>query len=199
VFKVGLTGGIGSGKTAASDIFETLGIVVVDADIVAREVVEPGEPALDAIQSHFGQDVILASGELNRARLREIIFSALKHKQWLEALLHPLIRERIIQQLNQAESPYCILSSPLLFETDQHMLVDTTLLIDVPEAIQLQRASKRDGTSPNQIQAIIEQQMDRDSKRQHADAIITNDQDMSALKTHVIHMHQRYLEQLNER
>ncbi|MEL7401638.1 MAG: dephospho-CoA kinase, partial [Pseudomonadota bacterium] len=126
---VGLTGGIGSGKTAASDHFESLGITVVDADLASRVVVEKGRPALEQIANHFGSDFITDDGELNRARLREEIFASPEAKQWLETLLHPLIREEIQSQLQSAQSDYVILVSPLLIETDQHLLADRVLLI----------------------------------------------------------------------
>ena len=133
---IGLTGGIGSGKSAASALFEGFGVHVVDADVVAREVVEPGMPALERITTHFGQNILEADGSLNRSRLREIIFADSEAKKWLEELLHPIIRNEIIKQLQQARSPYAILVSPLLFETDQHKLCTRSLLIDAPERLQ---------------------------------------------------------------
>src|SRR3989338_6241173 len=143
MLKIGLTGGIGSGKTAATDHFQQLGIAVVDADVVAREVVVPGSPALAQIAEHFGAQILDHSGALDRAQLRKIIFSNPSEKSWLETLLHPLIRTEILRQLEQAHSPYAILVSPLLFETGQHLLVDRTLLIDAPEALQVSRATAR--------------------------------------------------------
>jgi dephospho-CoA kinase len=191
---VGLTGGIGSGKSAASAYFETLGVIVVDADIVARQVVEPGKPALSTISKQFGADILLEDGSLNRPRLREIIFSDSNAKKWLEALLHPLIRSEIILQLSEASSPYAILVSPLLFETKQSQLCSRSLLIDVPEAIQTARASQRDGVSPDAIQAVIEVQMPRDEKRKRASDIILNDKDLTELHAQIEHQHAVYLE-----
>lgn len=191
---VGLTGGIGSGKSAASAIFEKLGIHVVDADVVAREVVEPGRPALGTIAKQFGAEILEESGNLNRTKLREIIFSDTNAKRWLEALLHPIIRSEIIRQLAQAKSPYAILVSPLLFETDQHTLCSQTLLIDAPEELQIERASKRDGSSIDGIKKIIAVQMPRDIKQKHANDIILNDGSEEHLEHMVNLQHQRYLE-----
>jgi dephospho-CoA kinase len=174
-FVLGLTGGIGSGKSAASNWFELQGIQVVDADIVAREVVEPGQPALNQIQQQFGDWVLLANGELNRRALREHIFKDPTARQALEAITHPAIRQSIIQQLNEATSPYVILVSPLLFETNQHELANHTLLIDATEQLQIQRASQRDGQNIEQIQKIIQVQMSRQEKQKIADDIVLND------------------------
>lgn len=191
---VGLTGGIGSGKSAASALFEKLGTHLVDADVVAREVVEPGRPALASISKQFGSDILDEAGSLNRTKLREIIFSDTNAKRWLEALLHPIIRSEIIRQLAQAESPYAILVSPLLFETDQHTLCSRTLLIDAPEELQIERASKRDSSSIDGIKKIIAVQMPRNEKQKHANDIILNDGSEEHLKHMVDSQHQRYLE-----
>lgn len=194
---IGLTGGIGSGKTAASDYFEKLGIVVVDADVVAREVVEPGKPALTQIADHFGADILTTDGQLDRRQLREIIFKDPKAKTWLESLLHPLIRDEIIAQLTQAKSAYAILVSPLLFETNQHELVKRTLLIDVPEDTQVERASQRDDANDEQIKSIIAAQMSRSCKRDKADDIIVNDRDLAYLYQQIDAQHAAYLSQVD--
>lgn len=191
---IGLTGGIGSGKTAVSDRFALKGIVVVDADIASRTVVEPGQPALTEISAHFGNDVILENGELNRARLREIVFADPDQRKTLEAITHPRIRDEIISGIQSAESPYVILASPLLMETDQHQMCDRILLVDVPEDIQLERASARDGVSVKQIRAIMAAQTSREKRRQSADDIIVNDQDLNWLDTEVERLHSTYLE-----
>lgn len=195
---IGLTGGIGSGKTAASDEFQTLGITVVDADIVAREVVEPGQPALEKIVEHFGKHILLSDGTLDRAALRKLIFSSEDDKRWLEALLHPIIRAEIKRQLNEATSPYAILVSPLLFETNQAELVNRTLLIDVPVSLQLERASKRDQNSSEQIQKIIDSQLPREQKLKLADDVICNDHDLEHLMKQVHLQHKTYLELTRE-
>jgi len=190
---VGLTGGIGSGKSSASELFEQLGVQVIDADIVAREVVEFGSPALNSISEHFGSDILDKQGALDRSKLREIIFSNPDQKDWLEKLLHPIIREQIISQLGLAQSPYAILVSPLLFETDQHELVTRTLLIDIPIDLQIKRASKRDDANAAQIQKIIASQLPRQCKIDQADDIICNDQDLEHLKQRVEKQHTCYL------
>ena len=137
---IGLTGGIGSGKSAASRLFEKLGVPVIDADQVARDVVEPDQPALVQIQQHFGPEVITPQGELNRRWLRQYVFDHPKERQWLESLLHPLIRQNILNWLlTQQQHPYVLLTSPLLLETDQHQLVDAIIVVDLSESIQLQR------------------------------------------------------------
>lgn len=191
---VGLTGGIGSGKSAASQWFETQGINVVDADIVAREIVEKGQPALAQIQSAFGDWVLLESGELNRKALREHIFQHPSARQQLEDITHPAIRQSIIVQLAQASSPYVILVSPLLFETNQHLLTQRTLLIDASIELQIQRASQRDGQSVAQIENIIQAQMPRDRKLDLADDIAINDGHLEHLYTQLQKLHLHYLE-----
>jgi dephospho-CoA kinase len=199
MFKIGLTGGIGSGKSAATKVFESLGITVVDADIVAREVVELGSPALAQIATYFGASILTDSGELNRRALREIIFATPEAKDWLEALLHPLIRESITQQLDKSSSPYSILSSPLLFETNQHKLVNRCLLIDAPVELQVARASSRDYTDEAQIRSIIAQQMSRQCKTEKADDIILNDKDIKTLEHNVQRQHDIYMEMIHDK
>ena len=191
---VGLTGGIGSGKSAASQWFEAQGINVVDADIVAREIVEKDQPALAQIQSAFGDWVLLESGELNRKALREHIFQHPSARQQLEEITHPAIRQSIIEQLAQASSPYVILVSPLLFETNQHLLTQRTLLIDASIELQIQRASQRDGQSVAQIENIIQAQMPRDRKLDLADDIAINDGHLEHLYTQLQKLHLHYLE-----
>ncbi|WP_420910981.1 dephospho-CoA kinase [Venatoribacter cucullus] len=190
---LGLTGGIGSGKSAASDYFAKLGIVVVDADIVAREVVEPGQPAWQAIREHFGPEVLQADGSLNRAWLRQKVFAEPAERQWLEQQTHPRIRDSIIRQLQQAQSPYAILSSPLLFESGQAQLTARTLLIDVPEDVQLQRASARDGNDAEQIRRIMAAQLSRQERRARADDLVDNSGSLEQLYAQLQGLHERYL------
>ena len=192
-FILGLTGGIGSGKSAVSQWFETQGIVVVDADIVAREIVTIGQPALLEIQKAFGDWVLLSNGELDRRALREHIFKTPEARQQLEYITHPAIRTSIIQQLQVATSPYVILVSPLLFETNQHQLTQRTLLIDTREDLQVFRASQRDGQSIEQIEKIIAAQMSRIKKQELADDIVLNDQDIEQLYKQLEPLHQHYL------
>ena len=191
---VGLTGGIGSGKSAASAWFEQQEILVVDADIVAREVVEVGQPALIEIQKHFGDWVLDEQGCLNRSALRDYIFKHPEARQQLEAITHPVIRNSIIQQLNQASSPYAILASPLLFETDQHLLCQRSLLIDVSAELQLVRASQRDGQSRKQIERIIAVQMPRLEKQQRAHDIADNSGTLEDLYQQLQPLHEHYLQ-----
>lgn len=190
---VGLTGGIGSGKSEVSARFEKLGILVVDADIIAREVVALGTPALTAIAIHFGNQILLHDGTLNRQKLRELIFDEPTEKSWLENLLHPIIRNETIRQLNQSKSAYSILSSPLLLETSQRELVDRILVVDVAEELQLARASHRDGNNLPQIKKIMATQMARAERCQKADDIIHNHGDLKELDEQIQHLHARYL------
>ena len=192
-FVLGLTGGIGSGKSAASHWFEAQGITVVDADVVAREVVEIGQPALAQIQQAFGDWVLLEDGSLNRRALREYIFQSPEARKTLESITHPAIRTSIIQQLHAAQSPYAILVSPLLFETNQHELTQHTLLIDATIELQIERASQRDGQNIEQIRNIIAAQMSREQKQTMADDIVLNDGHLDHLYTHLRPLHQKYL------
>lgn len=190
---VGLTGGIGSGKSEVSRRFEALGIKVVDADIIARELVAPQSPALQSIRQHFGETLIDAEGALDRAQLRRIIFSQPEQKAWLENLLHPLVREQTMQQLQTANSPYAILSSPLLLETSQWQLADRILVVDASEDLQLARASARDSNKSAQIQAIMKTQLPRAERCARADDIIANHGDLAELDQQVARLHATYL------
>lgn len=197
-FIVGLTGGIGSGKSTVANRFKTLGIKVVDADHAARAVVEPGSEALTQIEAYFqplaGDIPMIVDGTLNRSALRAIIFEDAKNKNWLERLLHPLISQWIDDQISQpTDSPYSILESPLLFETEQHNKVNTALLVDIPPELQIQRTSQRDGNSEDQIQAIIDSQMSREDKLNKAAYIFDNSQDIKTMDARVIILHQQFL------
>lgn len=192
---IGLTGGIGSGKTAVSDTFKSLGIDIVDADVSSRRVVEKGQPALDAIQSHFGDNVLDSGNNLDRAKLREIVFNNSEERVWLEKLLHPKIAEHIKGQLESSESPYCILVSPLLLETEQKSYCSFVLVVDVPEESQIARTAKRDGVSEEQVKNIISAQIDRKKRLEQADEIIINDGSMEDLKEKVMVLHTKYLSQ----
>ena len=190
---LGLTGGIGSGKSAAARCFVDLGVHLVDADDAARWVVEPGRPALARIAEHFADGVIQADGALDRAALRELIFKDPQQRVWLEGLLHPLIREEIREYLSRSESPYSILVSPLLLETTQHQMVQRVLVIDVPEAVQIERTLLRDKTDENQVRAILKVQASRDERLSRADDVIVNDRDPAWLKREVERLHHFYL------
>lgn len=190
---VGVTGGIGSGKTAVTNAFQELGITVVDADIAAREVVTLGSKGLNAITEHFGADILLENGTLNRAKLREIIFKNPAEKKWLEQLTHPLIREEIIKGLKGSTSPYTILVSPLLIESGQSQLVNRVLVVDVPVDVQIQRTCERDSNPQEQVEAIIKSQLDRETRLSYADDIINNDQSLLHLQQQVAKLNQQYL------
>jgi len=190
---LGLTGGIGSGKSAATAIFERLGIGCVDADQVAREVVAPGEPALAAITEHFGADLLTEDGSLNRAVLRERIFKHEQDRLWLEALLHPLIRERMTEQLSAQTSPYALLVAPLLFENDLDKGCAASILIDVPEDVQLRRVIARDGGDEAQAKAIIARQMSRIEKRRRADYVVDNSGSLAELENQIVALHQQIM------
>jgi len=193
MFVLGVTGGIGSGKTAVTNAFSDLGITIVDADIAARSVVKQGSEGLKQIEEHFGSDILLKDGSLNRAKLREIIFSNPDEKTWLENLTHPLIREEIKQGLHNSQSPYTILVSPLLVESGQNTFVNRVLVVDAPTELQVERTSQRDNNTPEQVQAIINAQADRETRLSYADDIIVNDQDLAHLKREVAKLHQQYL------
>ena len=190
---IGITGGIGSGKTAVTDEFSRLGITIVDADVAARTVVEAGKPALKEIALHFGTEILLPSGELDRAALRAIIFKQADQRVWLEKLTHPLIREEIITGLEQAKSPYVILASPLLIESNQYKLTHRVLVVDTPEELQIKRTVKRDHNSEEQVRSIINAQSPRKKRLSFADDIIVNDQDLPYLHSQVNVFHERYL------
>ena len=192
---IGLTGGIGSGKTAVSDTFKSLGIDIVDADVSSRRVVEKGQPALDAIRAHFGDNVLDSGNNLDRAKLREIIFNNSEERVWVEKLLHPKIAEHIKDQLESSESPYCILVSPLLLETEQKSYCSFVLVVDVPEESQIARTAKRDGVSEEQVKNIISAQIDRKERLEQADEIIINDGSLEDLKEKVMVLHTKYLSQ----
>lgn len=193
-FVVGLTGGIGSGKSAVSERFERLGIKVVDADLASRAVVEPGRPALKAIEEHFGAGVIAADGTLNRPALRKLVFEDEAERRWLEALTHPLINQYLAEALGNATSPYVILAHPLLVETGQTRVCQRVLVVDVPEALQVQRTMARDDNPESQVRAIMAAQASREQRLAAADDVIVNDQDLSHLDREVARLHALYLE-----
>jgi dephospho-CoA kinase len=190
---LGLTGGIGSGKSAVAQHFIDLGVHLVDADHAARWVVEPGRPALDKIVEHFGGEVLQADGQLDRSALRARIFADSDERRWLEALLHPLIGQEIMAYLARAESPYAILVSPLLVESGQHRLTQRVLLVDAPEQLQIQRTIARDQSSAEQVQAILKAQASRSERLQHAHDVLVNDRDLHWLQAEVERLHNFYL------
>lgn len=190
---VGITGGIGSGKSAVTKRFEQLGITVVDADVAARLVVTPGRPALAAIAGHFGADIIQPDGALDRVALRQRVFADEGERLWLEQLTHPLIGQEIMDQLAAATSPYTVLSSPLLLETSQREMVDCVVVVDVPEAIQLQRTVRRDNNDEAQVKRIMAAQMQRQQRLDLADIIIDNAKPLAELDSAVEELHKEFL------
>lgn len=197
---IGLTGGIGSGKTAVSKIFESHGINVIDADIIAREIVAKGSIALGKIEIHFGKDILLENGELNRSVLRELVFNDESSRLWLNNLLHPLIRAEITHQLNTTSSAYCILVAPLLIENNLTPLVSRVLIVDVAPETQLVRTCQRDGSPEDTIKSIMNNQISRPERITAADDIIdNNDTGTDSLVEQVKHLHQYYLKLVNDK
>ena len=190
---VGLTGGIGSGKTRVADTLAELGVGIVDADVVAREVVTPGSNAVEKIAQHFGPHLVDQQGHLRRSELRRIIFSDSQAKVWLESLLHPLIHASIKRQLEQNKTPYGVLVSPLLLETGQKELVQKVVVVDAEASQQLARSSRRDSNSVEQIKAIMATQMPRQERLVKADIVVDNTQDLHYLAIQVDQLHQSLL------
>ncbi|MCM2319444.1 MAG: dephospho-CoA kinase [Pseudomonas sp.] len=191
---LGLTGGIGSGKSAAASHFGNLGVHLVDADQAARWVVEPGRPALTHIVDRFGEQILQGDGALDRAALRARIFQAPAERQWLEQLLHPLIREEMRNALDEARSPYAILVSPLLVESAaQRQMSQRVLVVDVPEQVQIERTVQRDSVPEEQVRAILQAQASREERLRHAHDVLVNDRDLAWLQREVERLHDFYL------
>ena len=193
VLRIGLTGGIASGKSTVANQFAELGIPVIDTDLVARQIVEPGTAALRQIVDTFGQDVLQASGRLDRSRLRALVFRDATKRHELEAILHPRIKEQTLEAAATAGGPYQILVVPLLVETDFRQLVDRVLVVDCPESMQRDRLMTRDGESPDQAERIIATQISRDSRLEAADDVIHNDGEPDATLAQVLTFHNHYL------
>ncbi|MFW3615508.1 dephospho-CoA kinase [Billgrantia antri] len=199
---VGVTGGIASGKSTVARAFAALGVPWVDADDVAREVVEPGEPALAEIAARHGSQVIQEDGGLNRRALREIVFAEPSERLWLESVTHPRIRQRILAHLERLQSegaPYVLLVSPLLFESGQSEMVDRCLVIDVPESLQLARTAARDDVDEKQARAILAAQMPRSERLARADDVIDNSGSEEDLAAQVAVLDRRYREMAGSR
>lgn len=192
-FIVALTGGIGSGKSTVASAFSRLGIDIVDADIIARQVVEPGQPALAALHSKFGDSVLLPDGGLNRAGLRHIIFNSADDKRWVNNLLHPLIHAETQRQLALARSAWCLWVVPLLVENDLHHLANRVLVVDVDRETQLTRTMARDGIGREQAENILAAQATREARLAAADDIIDNSTSPDAVEAYVATLNQRYL------
>lgn len=193
MFVVGLTGGIGSGKSTVAEMFAALDVELVDADIAAREVVAPGTHALAEIAKHFGSEILMTDGGLDRGALRRVIFHQEKEKHWLEELLHPLIRRWLKQKISSCRTTYCLLVSPLLLETGQAELVDRILVVDVSIDTQIARTLARDGGEERTVRAIIASQIGRSQRLEYADDIIGNELPLKPLRQRVEKLHQGYL------
>ncbi|WP_114766623.1 dephospho-CoA kinase [Vibrio rhodolitus] len=192
---IGLTGGIASGKTTVANIFrDQFAIEIVDADVVAREVVEPGSEGLDAITARYGQTILQADGNLNRSALREIIFSQPEEKQWLDGLLHPMIRRNMQQQLAQVSSEYALLVIPLMVENNLQQLADRVLVVDVDEELQIERTMNRDGVSRQQAESILRSQASREQRLAIANDVIKNHSQNQQLLPQITELHKKYLE-----
>lgn len=194
MLRIGLTGGIGCGKSAACQLFSELGIPVIDADQISREVVAPGTTGLIALTQLLGTTILTPEQKFDRQALRARIFADPALRQRIEAILHPLIKQRMIEQSTALHAPYVILAIPLLLEAGWHDMVDRILVIDCPVETQLKRTMLRDGISHEQAEAIIAAQMNRAARLAQADDIVTNDGALSQLREHISALHQRYLQ-----
>ncbi len=194
MLSIGLTGGIGSGKSTVSTLFAELGVPVIDADVAAREVVEPGEPALKEIATRFGEEILNPNGTLKRTSLRERVFADPQARKALEAILHPRIRSRMAEQLAALEAPYAILAIPLLVESGGSYELDRVLVVDLPEEEQIKRVCRRDGITPEQAEAILQAQCSRSERLAIANDVIENSGDLAALKAQVLTLHRKYLD-----
>ena len=193
MLRVGVTGGIGSGKTALTDWLTEKGITVVDADLAARVVVAPGQPALAEISAAFGDEYLLPDGQLNRAALRKLVFEDADKRKALEAMTHSRIREELVRQLAAADSAYVVLSSPLLLESGQSELIDVSVVVDAPEATQIARTMERDGNDQALVEGIMAAQLDRETRKSRADIVIDNSASLTELHEQATILHQTLL------
>jgi len=191
---IGLTGGIGSGKSTATALFSELSVPVIDADIIAHNITEPGETTLDTLFEQFGSDIKRSDGSLDRAKLREQVFNNAAECKKLEAIMHPVIRSEMQRQIQAIDAPYCILVIPLLLETAQQDDFDRILVVDCTEETQRRRVLKRSGITPQQLEAILDVQCKRDQRLAAADDILYNDDDdINSLKQQILVLHQQYV------
>lgn len=189
---VGLTGGIGSGKSAVAQLFAEHGVPIIDTDMIAREVTQAGTKLYASIVKHFGETICLPDGSLNRAQLRDIIFADPKQRLWLESLLHPWIRKEMEQRINLLAVPYCIAVVPLLFEVEFYSLINRILVVDAPETLQIERVTTRDNITPIKVQAIIDTQANRKDRVARAHDVIVNDGKLEDLYPQVEKLHKMY-------
>jgi len=190
---IALTGGVGSGKSTVSSLFAELGIDIIDTDTIARDIVKPGMPALLEITEHFGSGIVDKEGALKRTQLRKKIFAKPQEKQWLENLLHPLIREQVRQRVAVSESPYCIVVIPLFFETKRYEAINRILVVEASKEMQIQRVMDRDNCSEVEVERIMQSQVSDQTRREGADDIIENNGSIERLREQVLALHERYL------
>ncbi len=190
-FVIGITGGIGSGKTAVTDRFQARGITIADADVASREVVQPGMPALEAIAEHFGPEVIQADGTMDRAAIRKIVFAEPDERKWLESVTVPAIMNNLREVLNRSTSPYSLLM--LSSGTGQSPLVQRSLVVDAPPELQISRVMARDANDEEQVRAIMAAQPSRETRLEYADDVIINDGSFERLDEVVQGLHEKYL------
>jgi len=193
VLVIGITGGIGTGKTTVANLFSSLGVPVIDADELARQVVAPGQPAYEEILQHFGTTILSESGDLDRRRLREHIFSDSAKRDRLEAIVHPRVYAQMKHLLDALETPYAIVVVPLLIESGASELVDRVLVVDSPEELQIERTRDRDGTTRAAVKKILAAQLDRNARLSAADDVIENNSSVEALGKVVSRLHRQYL------
>ena len=189
---IGLTGGIGSGKSTISSMFEELGAEVIDADKISNAIVQKDKPLYQEIVNHFGLNVLDEKQELNRPFLRKVIFNDPEEKAWLEALMHPAIKNEILRRIRQSKSTYIILSVPLLLESKNYDFVNRILVVDIPKSLQLERIRKRDNSPTDLIEKIIDSQISRDERNKMADDIVLNDAPIEDIKKIVKQLHAQY-------
>ncbi|MGZ8216008.1 dephospho-CoA kinase [Methylomagnum sp.] len=192
MLKIGLTGGIGCGKTTVADLFAAKGVPVLDADVISRELVEPGQPALEAIVRRFGPD-LLVDGRLDRTLLRRLIFAQPDARHWLESLIHPLVYETMARRSAGLSGPYCLLVVPLLLETGQRGFVDRLLVVDCPPEIQRRRVKARDGSDDAEVERILSAQLSREDRLAAADDLIENSSDLAFLSAQIDQLHRCFL------
>ncbi|MAM71224.1 MAG: dephospho-CoA kinase [Gammaproteobacteria bacterium] len=197
-FIIGLTGGIGSGKTLVSELFASLGVAVIDTDQLSRDLVAPGTPALVKITEYFGTQVLQKSGELNRKNLRKLVFADEKKRRWLEALLHPLIKQAAMQELTKCQGKYAVLVVPLLLESRDYQFVNRILVVDCEEKLQEERVMQRDQCSRETAKKILSTQLPRELRLAAADDIIENNDTIDDLRIKVEKLHEKY-QQLSTR
>ena len=192
--KIGLTGGIASGKTTVSDCFKKLGTQVIDADIISHEVTEPSGSAFEEILSEFGSEILDEKGLINRKKMRAIIFNDLSQKKILEKIIHPKVRDEMFQRINKSDDHYLIVSVPLLVETGMHQIMDRNLLVDCSEDTQIERLMHRDKITLNEAKAILKNQASRSDRKKIADDLIVNENNVTLieLENEVIELHKYY-------